>query len=55
MISLINLAVLFTAKVVDKYHKNNISTKKSVDTCRHCGYHIRLHLFLDNEKSCFCE
>ena len=37
-----------------KHNKNNIGTEKSVDTCRDCGYHIRLYLFLDHKTGGIC-
>lgn len=54
--NLITLAALFVAKVTDNalHNKNNIGTEKSVDTCRDCGYHIRLYLFLDHKTGGIC-
>lgn len=51
----------FFAKSLDKLRPGGVmalvtsnGTKKSLDTCRICGYSIRLHLFLDYETGCVC-
>ena len=51
------LAAIFSVStffLIRDHIDSNIGTEKSVDTCRDCGYYIRLYLFLDHKTGGIC-